>query len=72
MSENLDAETLESLYVSDLANNVFEAATKENLQTYQRKFKYGKKPVLIKLLKLFNYWSNQMEKLSLKSSCSRD
>ena len=25
---------------------------------------YGWKPVLIKLLRLFNYWSNQMEKLT--------
>ena len=33
----------------------FEAATKENLRTYQRKSKYGRKPVLIKLLTFFNY-----------------
>ena len=37
--------------------------TKENLRTYQRKSRYEKKPVLIKLLTLLNYWSNQMEKL---------
>ena len=37
----------------------FEAATKENLLTYQGKSKYGRKQVLIKLLTLFNYWSNQ-------------
>ena len=43
-------------------NNFFEPATKENL-TYQRKFKYERKTVLIKLLTLFNYWSNQMEEL---------
>ena len=43
-------------------NNFFEPATKENL-TYQRKSKYERKTVLIKLLTLFNYWSNQMEKL---------
>ena len=47
----------------DLTKNVFEAAVKENLLTYQRKVKYGRKPVVIKLLTLFNYWSNQMEKL---------
>ena len=43
-------------------NNFFEPATKENL-TYQRKSKYERKTVLIKLLTLFNYWSNEMEKL---------
>ena len=46
--------------------NIFEAATKgpkEILRTYQRKSRYERKPVLIKLLALFNYWSNQMEKL---------
>ena len=42
---------------------LFEAATKENLQTYQRKSRYGRKPVLIKLSTLFSYWSNQMAKL---------
>ena len=42
--------------------NVFEAATKENHQTHHRKSRYERKPVLIKLLTLFNYWSNQMEK----------
>ena len=47
----------------DLPKNVFEAATKENLQTYQRKSKCGRKPVLKKLLTLFNYLSNEMEKL---------
>ena len=41
---------------------LFEPATKENLQTCQRKSKYGRKPVLIKLSTLFSYWSNQMEK----------
>ena len=38
--------------------------TKQRFQTYQRKSKYGRKPVLIKLLTLLNYWSNQMEKLN--------
>ena len=47
----------------DLTKNVFEAAVKESLLIYQRKFKYGRKPVVIKLLTLFNYWSNQMKKL---------
>ena len=53
-------------YICDQVNNIFEAATKghtENLTTYQRKFRYERKPLLIKLLTLFNYWSNQMEKL---------
>ena len=40
-----------------------EVAAKENPQTYQRKPRYERKPVLIKLLTLFNYWSNQIEKL---------
>ena len=39
-----------------------EAATKENLRSYQRKSRYERKPVLIKLLTLFNYWLNQIEK----------
>ena len=43
--------------------NFLEAANKENLRIYQRKSKYGRKPVLINLLTLFNYWSNQMKKL---------
>ena len=38
-------------------------ATKENLRTYQRKSKYGRKLMLIKLLMMFNYWSNHKEKL---------
>ena len=49
--------------ICELPKNFLKAATKENLQTYQRKPKYGKKPVLIKLLKMFNYWTNQIEKL---------
>ena len=55
-------ETLETLYLYDLPKNVFEAATKENIQTQERKSKYERKPVLIKVLALFNYWCNQMEK----------
>ena len=51
------------LYICDLPNNFFEAATKENLQTYQRKSIYRRKPVMMKLLTLFNYLSNQMEKV---------
>ena len=47
----------------DLPKNFFEAVTKEKPQTYQRKSRYERKPVLIKLLTLCNYWSNQMEKL---------
>ena len=43
---------------------LFEAVIKENLRTYQRKSKYGK-PILIKLLKLFNYSCNQMEELNI-------
>ena len=46
--------------------NIFEVATegpKENLRTYQRKSRYERKPALIKLLTLLNYWSNHMEKL---------
>ena len=53
------------LYICDQPNNIFEVATKgrkENLPTYQRKSRYMRKPVLIKLLPLFHYWSNQMEK----------
>ena len=52
------------LYIYDLSRNFLKIATKENLQTKQRKSKYGTKPVLIKLLTLFNYWSNQMERLT--------
>ena len=39
-----------------------------------KKSRYERKPVLIKLLTLFNYWSNQMEKLLLllKSPYSHD
>ena len=37
------------LYIYDLPRNFFEGATKENLQTKQKKSKYGRKPVLIKL-----------------------
>ena len=51
------------IYICNLSKNFFETVTKENPRTYQRKSKYGSKPVLIKLLMLFNYWSNQMEKL---------
>ena len=47
----------------DLRKNFFEAVTERNFQTYQRKSKCRRKPVLLKLLTLFNYWSNQMEKL---------
>ena len=53
------------LYICDVQKNIFEAATersKENLRTYQRKTRYERKPVLIKLLTLFSYWSNLMEK----------
>ena len=51
-------------YVCDLPKNFFEAAIKINIRTYQRKSKNGRKPVLIKLLMLFDYWSNQIEKLN--------
>ena len=51
------------LYICDLPNNFFEAATKENLQIYQRKSIYRRKPVMMKLLTLFNYLFNQMEKV---------
>ena len=51
------------LNIYDLPRNFLETATKENLQTKQRKSKYGRKHVLIKLLTLFHYWSNQMEKV---------
>ena len=51
-------------YVCDLPKNLFETATKINIRTYQRKSKIGRKPVLIKLLTLFDYWSSQMEKLN--------
>ena len=34
-------------YICDLPNNISETATKENLQTYQRKSKYGRKYVLM-------------------------
>ena len=53
------------LYICNQPDNIFEIATKgpkENLPTYQRKSRYEIKPVLIKLLTLFNYWFNQMEK----------
>ena len=36
---------------------------KENIRSYPRKSKDGRKPVLMKLLTLLNYWCNQMEKL---------
>ena len=45
------------LYMCDQPNNIFEAATKgpkENLPTYHRESRYERKPVLIKLLTLFN------------------
>ena len=54
------------LYISNLPNNISAAATKgpkENLRTYQRKSRYERRPVLIKLVTLFNYWTNHMEKL---------
>ena len=57
------------LCICDLTNNFFEEATKENLLTYQRKSNYERKPVLIKLLTLFNYWSNQMERLIAAVKC---
>ena len=63
MQENNDKYTPEALHICDLSENISEAATKENLQTYQRKSNYGRTPVLIKLLTLLDYWSNQMEKL---------
>ena len=50
----------------DQPNNIFEAATKGpkgNLSNNQRNSKYERKSVLIKLLMLFNYCSNQTEKL---------
>ena len=50
--------------ICDIPKNFLEAATKENLRNYQRKSRYERKPVLIKLLTLFSYWSNQMEKLT--------
>ena len=59
---NYDKETPESLYICELPKNVFEAATKGNLQTYQIKSKYGRKSVLLKILMLFDYWSNEIEK----------
>ena len=37
----------------------FEAANKQK----KRKPEYGRKPVLMKLLTLFNYWSSGMQKL---------
>ena len=52
MQENNDKNTPEALHISE---NISEAATKENLQTYQRKFNYGKTPVLVKLLTLLDY-----------------
>ena len=48
----------------DLPKNFFETATKENVRTYQRKSKCGRKTVLTELLMLFNYWSDQVEKLA--------
>ena len=33
------------LYICDLPKNLLETATKENLQTYQKKSKYGRKCV---------------------------
>ena len=39
----------------NLAENVFEAAPKENLETYQRKCNYGRKTLLINLSTLFNH-----------------
>ena len=42
MQENHDKETLETLCTCDLPKTFFEAATKENLQGYKRKSKYGK------------------------------
>ena len=51
------------LQICDLPTTFSEAATKENLQTFQRKSKYERKSVLIMLLTLFSYWHNHMEKL---------
>ena len=61
-------------YIYATYERIFEAGTKENLQTYQRKFNYGRKPVLINLLTLFNYWSIRWRSLllPLKSACSHD
>ena len=59
---NYDKETPEHLYIRELPKNAFEAVTKENLQNYQIKPKYGRKSVLIKLLTLFDYSSDEMEK----------
>ena len=53
--EKKDKNTPEALHICDLSENISEAATKENLQTYQRKFNYGKTPVLVKLLTLLDY-----------------
>ena len=62
------------LYMCDTTRDFFAAAIKENLQTYQRKSKYRRKPVLIKLLTLLivgpTRWRILL--LLLKSSCSHD
>ena len=55
--------TLVTLYTCDLPKNFLEAATKKNFRIYQRKSRYERKIMLIKLSRLFNYWSNQIEKL---------
>ena len=47
-----------------LPKNFFEAATKERKSSnLPKKTQIWKRPMLIKLLTLFSYWSNQMEKL---------
>ena len=51
------------IYICRLPKNFFEAATKENIRTYQKKSKYGRKPLFINLLKFSNYGSNQVKKL---------
>ena len=65
--ENHDKETSRGLYICNLTKNSFKAAMKEelkeNIRSYPRKSKDGRKPVLMKLLTLLNYWCNQMEKL---------
>ena len=47
---------------------------KETFKHNKTKSKYRKKAVLINLLTLFSYWSNQIEKLiaAVKSACSHD
>ena len=47
-----DKETPETLNTCDLPKNFFETATKENLQTYQRKAKYWKK---LRVLMIYHF-----------------